>query len=255
MNITVNDLNNYLICPHILKFQDRNNYWRWSTFDIDINQYITDLPRYIAILTYRILLDILSNCEYEVTIKRPEKSLQYYESEFNESIWKYFEINNENIKTTANGWIRLFEIYKKIIELSNSYDYLAENITFSKRIFRNNPISVKSEIPVIFANTKSACCDLLLILPLNAVQTKGISLYNSLVLDYIKEVKLKINTVHIINIDELKVVKTFDYKSTVISNLFDISNIENGKAANLALCQNCIYGSRCGNEKTKGIYL
>lgn len=250
--VTINDLTNYLICPNISRYSDRNKHFKWNTFDLSLLEFKDDIVKFIAIATNELLLDILIYSKEEVIVPRPEKSLQYYESKFNNVIWDYFEMNPENIKLAAHGWVRLLEIYKKIIEITKDYSHAAENIDFNKRIFGDEPISISVRVPLLLMN-KDGTCDCLYILPLASrhASTKLMSMYNYFVLEYLKECNLKVKKIHEISYDQNIVSKNFSYSNYLYNEYLltfgkkYFEGLQNGRYANLAYCPNCPYINKC----------
>ncbi len=253
--ITVDDLNNYKICPNIIKYPDRSVYYRWLTFKQDRIQFQHDFNKFVALLTYDILCRILVYCKDEMIAPRPERSLRFYEEVFNEAIWAFFPLEPKFVKEAATAWVRLFGIYRKIMDLSKDYSHLAENISFKTRVFRDNPISVEAEIPIIFADTKAKKCDLLYIVPNydRNDSTTLMNLYHMLSMKYVSEVGLSVSRIHIISFDEENISKNFSYESkyNLDNNLHTkyLDRLENNQYPNIYLCPNCVYRTSCNKSQ------
>jgi hypothetical protein len=251
---TVDQLGHYLTCPNLSAFSSEllsESHFKWNTFEHSILQVFKNQNKTIAQVTYKILCEIL--LENNGPLYKNQKSLSEYEERYNKQVFGWFESNREMVSKAAAGWVRLVSIYKKIIELSENYKYILPKMDCSKRIFKQDPISIEFSIPAIFADTKTDSFDVLLIVPYTSKHptARSFSLYNYFVADFLKQAKIDVTEILEISFDAESVSRDFQFnRYWVNDNVFKsaetfFESLENNRRPNIHYCPSCPMSSKC----------
>jgi hypothetical protein len=250
--LTINQVSNHLLCPILSSAKDINiSSLSWPTFDVVLDSLKDDYLRFLNVLVYITLLELLKEGSDNVVLYKDERPLQKQEKKFNTLIWNIFPSNTEHQILAAKAWVKLVLIYKKIVKISSNYSYAATNLVFTKRIFRDNPQIVGVTLPILFGNQDGL--DALIIVPENN-RLKGsyqYSLYNYFLIDYLIESGVKIGKFIEISYDRDGITSNFkiveygffnDFFKT--KNAF-FDNLVEPKRPNINYCHNCFYENKC----------
>lgn len=255
----LNQLGYYQICPVLTTYKEIyfNDDFRWLTFDIDIGIVKDDIIKFLNVLIYKMLLQILVSIKEETVIERSGRSLKNFENQFNMLIWKIFPSTEYNIKLVANAWVRLIGIYNKFIEIAKNYPYLAENIELTKRIFRINPVSIELVIPIIFINKNTSSVECVTIVPEKHSHktTRMMSIFNYFILDYMRGNSLNLTGIHEISYEQDVISKNFLYHYYMIPQMLYgeasrfFSSLQNNREPNKDFCPSCSFNNQCDIKK------
>lgn len=240
-----NQLGYYALCPILTKYKDvfLKDSLNWYSYDFDELEVRNDISRYIAVITYKLLLELLDK------LKANTNYLPIIERKYNSLLWEVFLDSESNIRLAANGWVRLNLLIQKILKLVGKYEFVVANVSYNKRVFRTNPISIKGIIPLIL--TKKDYIDILLINP----SDNYLNIDSYMALDFLEEQGFKINTVITLGYD-YKIVNKQIHESwdIPVASFYRVKNsffesLSNESLANKFFCNHCPYNKKCGTQQ------